>query len=146
MTVRAEEVAEERDAHLLECPVVEVVAAAVSTRLHVRDQTGRRARQRMEGFVQLARLVEPPEKVVVAEPARRPPRPAAGEEDVATGFLQLFRDLATRLATADHQYGAGRKLRWVAVVLDVDLQEVGGKRGRSGRSMRALIRAGAQDQ
>src|SRR5713101_8483801 len=99
----------------------------------------------MHGFVQLARLVEPPEKVVVAEPARRPPRPAAGEEDVATGFVQLLRDLASRLATADHQYGAGRQLRRVAVVLDVDLQEVGGKRGRSGRSMRVLIRPGAQN-
>ena len=99
----------------------------------------------LDRIIEEAGLEDPPDEVVIAEPARRPRRPPAREEDLAAGLVQLLGDLAARLAAADDQHRPGGQLARIAVVLDVDLEQVRRERRRAGRPVRALVGAGAQD-
>ena len=63
---------------------------------------------------------------------------AVVERNLAEGF-----DLCGGVSVIQH--GAGRQLRRIAVVLDVDLKEVRGERGRPSRSVGPLVGAGAED-
>jgi hypothetical protein len=59
--------------------------------------------------------------------------------------VKVLGDLTARLAAADHDNAPGRKRRGVAVLLDVDLQQVRGQRGRAGRPARTLVGARGHD-
>ena len=124
---------------------MQVVAAVVPRRLEVGRQPGGWARQLVHPVVEVAGRVEPPEDVVLPEPARGPPGSPAGQEDVPAGPVKLLGDLAAGLAASDHQNPARRQLPRVPVVRHVDLEQVGRERGRARRAVGPLVRAGAQD-
>ena len=102
------------------------MAAAVAARENVAGQAGGGRRQRLDGCVAEARLDDPPDQIVAAEPARRPGHLAAGEHDVAARGVELLGDLAAGLAAADHEDSARGQLRLAPVVLDVELVDGGG--------------------
>jgi hypothetical protein len=77
------------------------MAAPVARRQNVGRKAGRRRRQVAYGLIQELRLDRPPREVVVADPARPPRGPAAGEENVAARLVQFLRDLTPGLAAAD---------------------------------------------
>ena len=87
---------------------MEVVSAAVPGGENVRPQPGARIGQRLDRLVAVARLEQPPDQIVPAEPARHPGGPSAGEHDLAAGLVQLLGDLASGLAAAHDQDRAGR--------------------------------------
>jgi hypothetical protein len=138
-------VTEQRDPHLLQRAVVQVVAAAASGRLHVREQPQRRMRQRADRRLVEPGLERPRHDVAIADPPWHPRRPPAREEDLTARLVKVLGDLTTRLAAADHENAPGRKRRGIAVLLDVDLQQVRGQRGRAGRPVRTLVGAGGHD-
>jgi hypothetical protein len=57
---------------------MEVVAAAVSGGLHVDRKAGGGVRQLFDPVIEVAGLLEPPDHVMVPDPARQPPGAAAG--------------------------------------------------------------------
>jgi hypothetical protein len=81
---------------------------------------------------------------VVSDPAWQPACPAAREEDLASGLVQLLCDLAARLAAPDDEHMTRRQLPRAPVVLDVDLEQAGRQRRRPRRTVRALVGAGAE--
>jgi hypothetical protein len=105
----AEEVASERHPVGPQRPQVQVVAASVTGREDVCEQPGGRRGQRANRGVHEAGLHDPPEDVQAAKPPGGPRRPAARQDHVAAGLVQLLGDLGARLATADHQHPARRE-------------------------------------
>ena len=67
---------------------------------------------------------------MLADPARQPGGAPAGEEHLATGFVELLGDLRARLAAPHHQHPALRQVAGRAVVGHVELDEPGRERGR----------------
>jgi hypothetical protein len=106
---RAEEVAAQRDPFGPQRPQVQVVAAAVTGREDVGEQPGGRRGQRADRGVHEAGLHDPPEDVPAPQPSGRPRRPAAGQDHLAAGLVQLLDDLGARLAAAHHQHPARRQ-------------------------------------
>src|SRR5579859_1158990 len=139
---RTGEPARELDALRVQGSVVEVVTAAVASRLRVSDQTGGQRRQIRRGAVPEARLDDPPDQVVVPEHARSPAAAAAGEDDPAAGLVELLRQLAARLAAADDQHWPGRQRLGIAVLLRQQLRNGRGNTRRPRRQMGSLVAAG----
>jgi hypothetical protein len=86
--------------------------------------------------------VSPPHEVAPTEAARQPRRPAAGEDDVSPGLVELLGDLASRLPASDNEHPPWREPLLVSVVVDVDLEQLGRERLRRRWSVRFLVRAG----
>src|SRR5262249_55318937 len=142
---RADEVTGERDpTELLQRAEVDVVTAAVARREDVREQACARARQIRKRLVAQAGLEQPPHQISVGEPARRPVDAPAREDDVASGFVELFRDLAPGLPAAYDQHAARMKLVGIAIAVGVDREDTVRKRRGGRRSMRTLVRAGCE--
>ena len=141
--VGAEEVPEHGDAQLAQRAVVKVVAAAGSRRLHVGEQPSSGSGNDST-VVEEPRLERPPRQVPATEPAGEPRSPPTGQGDITACQVQLLGDLAPRLAAADDQHRTRRQFRRVAVVLDVDLQQILRERGRSW-PVGPLVGAGAED-
>src|SRR5262245_24760750 len=97
-TLGAEEVPGQCHSHCSQRPVVEVVTAVVTARLDVGGQTLCLAGQGSERVVEVADLARPPHEIVIADPARGPRRATARQYDIASGLVELLRDLAARLA------------------------------------------------
>ena len=93
----------------------------------------------------MAGLDQPPDEVSPPDASRSPRCPAAGEDNIASGVVQLLGDLATRLCAADHEHAAGRKGSLVAVSLRVDLEEIGRQRVGARGTMRTLVGARGED-
>jgi hypothetical protein len=61
-------------------------------------------------------------------------------EHLTACLQELFGDLTSRLAAADHQHGPSWKDLGIAIAVDVDLEKLDRDRRRGFRSMRALVR------
>jgi predicted TIM-barrel fold metal-dependent hydrolase len=90
--------------------------------------------------VKQAQRAEPPRQILSAISARHAGVLADREEDAAAGAMQLFGDLRTRSAGADHQHRARWKLAGVSVAAGVDLKYL--VFAQQIRHQGALIRAG----
>jgi hypothetical protein len=138
-------VTKEGDAITAQGPVVEIVPAAVAGRLRVRGEPRERVGKGGGRLIHEPALDHPPDDVASSRPAREPRRSTAGEEHLAAGAEELLGELTPGLAAAHHEHAARRQAGGVAIVLDVDLQQVGGQGRRALRSMSPLVRAGRDD-
>src|SRR6266542_892067 len=71
----------------------------------------------------------------------RPPSPAAGDEDLAPGLVQLLCDLASCLSAADDQHRAVRQGIHVRVLLCEQLVDARWDKVRAGWPVGALVAA-----
>jgi hypothetical protein len=90
----AQEMSDEGDALCSEHPQVQVVPAAMAGGDGVRGQLRRRRRQGLHRLGQKAGVDQPVEDVLPPNPARDPGCPAAGENDLSAGLVELLGDLA----------------------------------------------------
>ena len=135
---------QQRHARRGEAVVVEIVSAP-----HTR-QDGRAAVGGIDvvapaDLVQQTHEVEPGPDVLAAI-ATRPALAAADRQvDRAPVLAQLIRNLRAGATGPDHQHGAWRELRGVAVVPGRQLQDVRGQRRAQRRNPRMLERPGRHD-
>jgi hypothetical protein len=88
-------------------------------------------------------LETPPEQVVLAGPPRRPCGLAARDDDLASGLTELFGDLATGLAVADHQHSTSGERRGSSIRARVERHEVVGQAVGALRAEGPLVGPGA---
>jgi hypothetical protein len=124
---------------------MEVVTAPVTGRDDVPEEPGLGRRQRFDTGLDMARLRQPPDEVSPSETPRRPRGPPASQDDVASGLVQLLRDLAAGLGATDDEHTAGREGSLVAIPVRVDLEELCRQRLGTRRPVRTLVRARGKD-
>jgi hypothetical protein len=90
---------------LAQGPEVQISTAVVPGHQHVAGEPSGRARQGLEGGVQVAARSRPPDEIAAVDPARRPGGLPAGQDDLASGIVQLLGELAAGLPASDDQNG-----------------------------------------
>ena len=140
----AKEVSGERHSTGLERTQMKFLPATVASDQGA-EKPGLGSGKRLQPPVEEAGLLCPPQKVSAAEAPRRPGRPTASEHHVPARLIQILRDLASRLATTDDQHLSRGQCLFVAVIVHVDLGQLGWQRRSRRWPVRTLIGTGRHD-
>lgn len=128
------------------------MAAVLAGQVRVAAEAGGRGRQvrhRRERDADLGavqkRLQQPPDRVATPVAARDGEAAGDRQVDVASGVVEFLRDLGSGLPGADDEHGSVRQLAGVPVAGGVELPDVRREPPGGVRDLRALVRAGRQD-
>jgi hypothetical protein len=141
---RAKEAAGQDNPLRLKGAQVQVVSAAMPCRENVPEEPRLRSWKRIDRCVEETRLEQPPDEIPSADATWDPRCPTAGKHDIPSRFVQLLGDLASRLAASNDEHRSRRKRLFVAVVVDVDLEQLRWKRVRSSEPVGALKSPGCE--